>query len=145
MGFSGPLDTLTNSAINLDILKSAVEKDHIIPVIGVLFDFNSESINVHDETFLMEFLKYYSQLDTETRIVIEGFTCNLGSPEYNLNLSKRRANTIKEKLLSYGIPTDDIQIASYGKQKFFVLGELSKDQEVHRRSNITIFAKNEAI
>src|SRR5690606_31638612 len=99
LGFSGPLDTLTNSVLNLNILTHAVENERIIPVVGVLFDYNSESINIYDETFLIEFLRYYSQLDLETRIVIEGFTCNIGSSEYNLNLSKRRANAIKEKLV----------------------------------------------
>lgn len=47
-------------------------------------------------------------------IKVEGYTDRLGSVEYNLDLSQRRANTVKARLQEQGVKAD-IQAVGYGK------------------------------
>jgi outer membrane protein OmpA-like peptidoglycan-associated protein len=46
---------------------------------------------------------------------VEGYTCNLGTPKYNLALGLRRANAVKEFLVSEGIPAERLHAVSLGE------------------------------
>ena len=48
---------------------------------------------------------------------IEGYTCNLGSPAYNLALGVRRANAVRDYLVSQGIPADRLHPVSLGEER----------------------------
>lgn len=49
------------------------------------------------------------------RITVEGFTDPSGSAAYNLRLGQRRADAVKEYLVSSGMPAEQIHTVSYGK------------------------------
>lgn len=52
---------------------------------------------------------------------VEGYTDSLGSPEYNLDLSQRRADSVKEYLVnSMGINPAQITTRGYGASKFLI-------------------------
>ena len=52
---------------------------------------------------------------------VEGYTDSFGPPEYNLDLSQRRADTVKRYLVeAMGISPDQIQTRGYGSTKFLV-------------------------
>ena len=52
---------------------------------------------------------------------VEGFTDSLGSPDYNLDLSQRRADSVKEYLVNVmGINPAQIETKGYGASKFLV-------------------------
>ena len=43
------------------------------------------------------------QDDPTLRMQIEGHTCNIGTAEYNLALGDRRANAVRDYLISRGV------------------------------------------
>lgn len=49
--------------------------------------------------------------------VIEGHADEQGTREYNLALGARRANTVREYLISKGLPSSRIRTVSYGKER----------------------------
>src|SRR3954469_22675853 len=52
---------------------------------------------------------------------VEGYTDSFGPPEYNLDLSQRRADSVKEYLVqAMGISPDQVQTRGYGQTKFLV-------------------------
>ena len=52
---------------------------------------------------------------------VEGYTDSLGSPEYNLELSQRRADSVKQYLVDImGINPAQIETRGYGASKFLV-------------------------
>lgn len=52
---------------------------------------------------------------------VEGYTDSLGSPEYNLDLSQRRADSVKQYLVeAMGINPAQIETRGYGASKFLV-------------------------
>ena len=46
---------------------------------------------------------------------IEGFTDNTGSPEVNMTLSQRRAELVRDALVSRGVPADRVQAQGFGQ------------------------------
>lgn len=68
------------------------------------------------------------------KVIIEGHTDERGTPEYNIALGERRANAIKMYLQGKGVPTDQISIISYGKEKPVVLGHSEAAYAQNRRA-----------
>jgi len=82
------------------------------------FDFNKSDIRPDARAALSktaDFLKNYPQI----RAVIEGHCDERGSTEYNLGLGQRRADSVKQYLVSLGISADRLETISYGKEKPF--------------------------
>ena len=48
---------------------------------------------------------------------IEGHADERGTREYNLALGERRANAVKDYLLTYGISSNRLSVISYGKER----------------------------
>ena len=57
---------------------------------------------------------------------VEGYTDSFGPPEYNLDLSQRRADSVKQYLVQMmGISPDQIQTRGYGQTKFLIQPNLN--------------------
>ena len=50
-------------------------------------------------------------------VTVEGHADERGTREYNLALGERRANAVKDYLMTYGISSNRIQVLSYGKER----------------------------
>ncbi|MGP1421497.1 MAG: OmpA family protein [Tannerella sp.] len=89
----------------------------IIPNISVLFDLSSDNITPDAKKLLLEYAKAYLQTNKQAVIFVEGYACNLGSKEINDLISKQRAESVKNTLVSCGISESNIEIRWYGKSK----------------------------
>ena len=55
--------------------------------------------------------------NSEVTVVLEGHADERGTREYNLALGERRANAVKDYLMTYGISGSRLSIISYGKER----------------------------
>ena len=55
--------------------------------------------------------------NTNVTVVVEGHADERGTREYNLALGERRANAVKDYLMTYGISSNRLQVISYGKER----------------------------
>lgn len=78
------------------------------------------------------FLKDFPQ----TSIELKGYTSKVGSDEYNLELSKRRAASAEVALKKYGITDDRIRIVGFGESELVALG----DEEISHAQNRRVVA-----
>src|SRR5437879_8309676 len=71
---------------------------------------------------------------------VEGYTDSFGGPEYNLDLSQRRADSVKQYLVEVmGISPAQIQTHRYGQAKFRVSPNGSiEEQRENRRGEIVV-------
>ena len=67
--------------------------------------------------------------------VVEGYTDSSGAdPHWNLLLSGRRANTVRDKLIeSYGLNPDQITAVGYGAQKPIASNNTREGRKQNRR------------
>lgn len=82
----------------------------------VYFDFDSYSLRADAQPIVdaqAAWLKRYPAV----RVRIEGNTDDRGTREYNLALGARRANAVREHLISQGVTSDRIATVSFGKEQ----------------------------
>ncbi len=53
----------------------------------------------------------------DLKFTIEGHADERGTREYNLALGERRANAVKDYLMTYGISSNRLSVISYGKER----------------------------
>jgi outer membrane protein OmpA-like peptidoglycan-associated protein len=74
-------------------------------------------------------------------IAIQGFTDKTGTPEYNLELSRRRAAAVQTYLVAkHNIPAFRIQIVGLGKEKPVNDEKTREAREKNRRVEVIVFS-----
>ena len=68
-----------------------------------------------------------------TQVVVEGHCDERGTREYNLALGERRANSVKEYLVSQGVDPNRVRTVSYGKERPAVAGSTEAAWAQNRR------------
>ena len=59
----------------------------------------------------------YLRKNSKINVVLEGHADERGTREYNLALGERRANAVKDYLMTYGISGNRLSVISYGKER----------------------------
>jgi outer membrane protein OmpA-like peptidoglycan-associated protein len=77
----------------------------------------------------------------DTLIRVEGHTDSKGSDEYNMDLSKRRANNVKTLLVMRGVAENRIEVAGYGKTMPVATNDTEAGRQKNRRVEIRIAPK----
>ncbi len=103
----------------------------------VFFDFDSSTLTAKAQETLDKQAAWLSRISTAT-ITVEGHADERGTREYNLALGDRRANAVKDYLISKGIAANRVKTISYGKERPAVLGSNEWAWSQNRRSVTTI-------
>ena len=101
----------------------------------VNFAFDSDIVRDEDHAALDRFAKIVGKYYTGSKVTIEGFADPAGSERYNLALSQRRADAVRDYLAAKGLTTTQLATIGYGKTRLVTPGA-SHDQpgaELNRR------------
>jgi len=71
-------------------------------------------------------------------VVVEGHCDARGTNEYNLGLGERRANAVKNYLVSFGVQANKIRTISYGEERPFVKGQTEDAWKFNRRAHFAL-------
>ncbi|MCK7490253.1 MAG: OmpA family protein [Anaerotruncus sp.] len=79
----------------------------------------------------------YLMSNTGFKVLLEGHCDERGTVDYNLALGERRAQSVYDYLVNYGIPASRLSTVSYGKERPFATGTdeyaFSQNRRVHLR------------
>ncbi len=103
---------LESQVAELSLIIEANNLSEIIP----LFAYDSYELTAEEKAKLAPVVEFMKKNASST-ITIEGHTDERGSREYNLALGERRANAVKDFLISNGIAVTRSQTVSYGKER----------------------------
>jgi len=78
----------------------------------------------------------------DTFIRVEGHTDSTGSEQYNLELSARRAVSVKNLLIQKGISPSRIETVTYGETRPIATNDTEAGRQMNRRVEIKIAPKN---
>jgi peptidoglycan-associated lipoprotein len=98
------------------------------------FDYDKADIRPDARTALAktaDFLKNYPRF----KVTIEGHCDERGSTEYNLGLGDRRANAVKQYIVSLGVSGDRVAVVSFGKEKPFCMESNEACWQQNRRGH----------
>jgi outer membrane protein OmpA-like peptidoglycan-associated protein len=74
----------------------------------------------------------------QTNISIEGYTDSKGSEEYNMDLSSRRAEAVKNSLIGRGLSSSRLQTIGFGESKPLATNDTEAGRQQNRRVRIVI-------
>lgn len=104
----------------------------VIEVIETTFYFDFDESKLKEKTkYLLR--RHAEKLSREPMaIILEGHADERGTPEYNMALGERRAEAVRDFLLSLGVPVS-IEVISYGEQRPVAMGSNEEAWSLNRR------------
>ena len=103
----------------------------------VTFDTNSTEIRpglFSEITRVARILKQYP----DTLVRVEGHTDSVGTDAYNMDLSVRRANSVRTLLVREGVSGDRMQAVGYGESTPVATNDAAAGRQMNRRVEIKI-------
>jgi OOP family OmpA-OmpF porin len=80
---------------------------------GVTFEFNSAELTATSRPVLDD-VAASLQKHPLLKVELQGHTDSTGPADYNLKLSERRANSVRNYLISHGVPESQLAAKGYG-------------------------------
>jgi outer membrane protein OmpA-like peptidoglycan-associated protein len=144
-----PADGAHPGFSNLDNLLASTgpltpETAPILMPTDLLFDYDSDQMRIEAVESLAKLGTLIGR-NPQATFLIEGHTDSFGSDAYNLELSTRRAGSVRDWLiLEMGIPPERLEIRGLGKSRLIAppTGTI-EDQQINRRVEIVIRAAGE--
>ena len=106
---------------------------------AVRFDVNKSSLTSQATMNLDKLIPVFKEY-SETNIDIFGYTDSTGKPEYNLKLSKERAESVKNYLVSKGLVADRLKTTGLGIEDPIATNETVEGKSQNRRVEFAITA-----
>lgn len=88
----------------------------------VNFDFDAASVRDADRPALERFASVVQKYYPGSKVTIEGFADPAGSSRYNVNLSTRRAEAVRQYLVSQGLTGNELGVVGYGETRLVAPG-----------------------
>lgn len=127
----------TFDPLTLDIYLEPVRSGRSVVLNNLFFDTNKYDLKPQSRTELnrlIEFLQEYKDVQIE----VSGYTDNVGTPEANLQLSQRRAQSVVEYLSGHGISATRLRSKGYGEGHALAANDTEAHRQLNRRIELHI-------
>lgn len=109
----------------------------IVSLADILFDFNKATLRRDVEFNLVKIATILNQY-REMNVLVEGHTDAIGTDEYNLTLSKKRAQAVSDFLESQGVDAKRLSWEGYGKTRPVADNNTEEGRQKNRRVDLVI-------
>jgi outer membrane protein OmpA-like peptidoglycan-associated protein len=107
------------------------------PKEDIFFAYDHSDLNPTAQRQLQNYVNFINTTEEEIKdITVEGFASWPGSDAYNLRLSQRRAETVRDYFVGQGIPNEKISTRAYGENS-----PQHKTERMNRKVNINFNQK----
>jgi peptidoglycan-associated lipoprotein len=103
-----------------------------LAALRIQFAFDDYNLSTKAKDPLEKIASWMSKNPT-TKIQIQGYTCEIGTSEYNLALGDRRANSAKSYLEALEVSSGRISTISYGEERPLDPGHTEEARSKNRR------------
>jgi len=102
-------------SITREYVDRTVVVEKMLTLDGIFFDFDKADIKPTSNEVLNQLSKILRH-DTQKRYLITGYTDSRGSEEYNLQLSRKRAEAVARALIERGVPASILKTRGVGSK-----------------------------
>ena len=106
---------------------------------GILFDVNKANLKDYSRTELTNLGTILNKYD-DTNILLAGHTDATGSEQYNLELSRRRAQSVSDYLTVQNINPERFTVQGYGESGPIASNDTADGRAQNRRVEVAIWA-----
>ena len=107
---------------------------------NIFYDFDRATLRPESIEELTRLVKLMNDIPT-LKIEIMSHTDNIGSDEYNMNLSNRRAESVVTYLIQSGISKDRLVAKGYGKTQPVATNTTPEGRQANRRTEFRVLSK----
>jgi peptidoglycan-associated lipoprotein len=101
----------------------------------IYFEYDSSEILPEDQQLISDHAAYLAANGGQ-RVTLEGHSDERGSPEYNIALGDRRAQSVRRAFELQGVMSGQVTIVSYGEEKPAAEGHSEAAWRLNRRVEI---------
>jgi outer membrane protein OmpA-like peptidoglycan-associated protein len=133
-------DELYNALSQMEGKFARIRRDArgtIVSLADILFDFDKATLRRDVEFNLVKIATILNQF-AEMKILIEGHTDDVGSDEYNLGLSQRRASAVYDFLISQDVDESRMSWEGYGESRPVADNSTEEGRQRNRRVDLVI-------
>jgi outer membrane protein OmpA-like peptidoglycan-associated protein len=96
----------------------------------LFFEYNSAVLSYSDETEIAAYVEKWRNIPVPwtDQVHVDAYASEEGQEAYNYGLASRRAQAVKEKLVSLGMPTQKIAVSSHGETTSFSKDDLRQNR-----------------
>lgn len=110
---------------------------HKIVLRGVRFDFDKANIRPDARAILDEAV-HTLKSEGEVDVVVEGHTDSRGTEAYNLKLSQRRADAVRQYLAGHGVDPKRLTVEAYGESRPVANNDTEEGRAQNRRVELNV-------
>ena len=96
-----------------DDKKAIEELSDVLSKTKILFDLDKDIPKISDYNDNINRTVAILKANPQLKLIVEGYTCDLGSEQHNRDLAQRRANNVRNLFIQKGVNPDQIETASY--------------------------------
>lgn len=127
-----PVAAVTPTATEAPI---RMDQDGLRTQRSVYFDYNSADLKADYDPALRAHARYLAA-NPQARVRIEGNADERGSAGFNLRLGERRANIVRDTLVTHGAPGSQVKIKSLGESRPKLKGKDEESWAENRRADV---------
>jgi outer membrane protein OmpA-like peptidoglycan-associated protein len=109
----------------------------IVNMSDVLFDFNKYTLKPDAQLKLAK-VAGILLAHPDLKVKVEGYTDNIGTPEYNLKLSSQRADTVRSFLVQQGVPSENVTAQGFGMANPVAPNSTPAGRQQNRRVDMVV-------
>lgn len=122
--------------LNLIALNQSVEGKTICAIDVINFEFGKHTFTRSSCSFLDKIAAL--MISTNIKMEVRGHTDNVGSDEYNMELSRERAKAVYDYLISKGVSANKLSYAYFGMRKPISTNDTEEGRKQNRRVEFRI-------
>jgi OOP family OmpA-OmpF porin len=119
-----------------------VEAERIRVDEKILFEIASDEISSESDGLLREIAQVMNENPHVRKVRVEGHTDNQGAAAYNLDLSRRRARAVRERLIANGVEEGRLESQGYGLTRPLETNDTDAGRAANRRVEFNILEQD---
>jgi OOP family OmpA-OmpF porin len=138
--------------VNVEVIPGAPtgNVEAIVIPATALFAFNKADLTPEAEETIDEYLQKYREdwrpgLAQAYEAIIIGYTDSTGNANYNLGLSKRRAESVRDYLVAQGVPAEKLRVLGRGENDPIASNATKEGRAENRRVEVIVIGESRAL
>lgn len=123
--------------IHIDVFLEPLTTGITTTLKNIFFDTDQYTLRPKSKTELEKVITFLKN-NPSVKVGIGGHTDDIGSDDYNKNLSLQRAKSVYEHLIKHGVAPQQLQYKGYGESKPIVPNDSEANRQMNRRIDFTI-------
>jgi OOP family OmpA-OmpF porin len=122
-----------------------VEAERIRVDEKIHFEIGSAEISTDSDSLLTEIAEVMNGNPHVRKVRIEGHTDNQGAAPYNLDLSRRRARAVRERLIANGVEAGRLESEGFGLSRPVETNDTDAGRAANRRVEFNILEQDQTV